>query len=61
MYNPGTSDHLYTTTPSLPEYNAYCLEGITGYVYNVAAAGRVPLYEMYNAQATDHFYTTSAK
>ena len=39
-------------------YNA---EGTTGYVFSEEQPDSVPLYRLYSAGGTDHFYTTNAQ
>ena len=47
-------------------YNAitnlgYNAEGTTGYVFSDQEPHTVPLYRLYSASGTDHFYTTDAQ
>ena len=39
----------------------YSAEGIAAYIFPSATCSSVPLYRMYSAGATDHFYTTNAE
>ncbi|MBJ7329700.1 MAG: DNRLRE domain-containing protein [Solirubrobacteraceae bacterium] len=51
------NDHYYSRGATAPA--GYSGGDIVGYVYNVKAPGSVPLYEMYSAKMTDHYYSTS--
>ncbi|KAJ7629121.1 hypothetical protein FB45DRAFT_920020 [Roridomyces roridus] len=59
--NGAVSDHIYTIDQG--EYQAlleigYRDEGIQAYVYPTQICGSVPWYAVYNAAATEHFFTT---
>jgi hypothetical protein len=60
-WNPGNTDHFYTT--NFNELGAgkygWGYEGIQCYVIPQATPGAIPLYRYWNAQIADHFYTTN--
>ena len=39
----------------------YSAEGTTGYIFSNQQPGSVPLFRLYSASGTDHFYTTNAQ
>jgi hypothetical protein len=60
-WNPGATDHFYTTELNELSYNnqGWHLEGIQCYTFHTPAHGRIPLYRYWNPQISDHFYTTN--
>jgi hypothetical protein len=63
----GYNKHFYTTagSPGAPVYQCETaspgrIEGILGYIATSAQCGAVPLYRLYNAGTTSHFFTTSS-
>lgn len=54
----GNGKRLYTTSDTCE--GAGTQEGILGHVAGDGACGAIPLYRLYNAASSEHFYTTSA-
>ena len=59
-WNPGISDHFYTTNLSeLGEgANGWQLERTACHVFANQESGTVPLHRYWNEESGDHFYTT---
>jgi len=62
-FNPGSGDHLYTTSVAERD-NAvtklgYLNEGVACQVFSAAGTGTTPLLRAYNPGSGDNFYTTS--
>jgi len=60
-WNPGASDHFYTTNWNELGSGRYGwnFEGVQCYVYQTQAPGSVPLHRYWNPSIGDHFYTTN--
>ncbi|HMQ01469.1 MAG TPA: hypothetical protein PKD79_00130 [Candidatus Doudnabacteria bacterium] len=56
FYSSRDNDHYYATTPNIPA--GFVGEGITAYIYKSQVAGTVPLYQSYNVELKDHYYST---
>ncbi|KAG6853240.1 hypothetical protein C0991_005827 [Blastosporella zonata] len=63
LYSIGLTDHFLTASEDEKDLaikrRGYHLEGVLGYVYTTAGAGRVPLYQLHNEPIHDHYYTSS--
>ena len=70
-WNGGIDDHFYTTdpdeigvtTPGVAGKYGYISEGVVGYCFPKAVAGKelVPLHRYWKESFSDHFYTNDAK
>ena len=66
-YQSETHDHFYTTNSEeigttvsgVIGKHGYKSEGLMGYLLTSQKPGTVALYQYYNSQASDHFYTTN--
>ncbi|KAG6915539.1 hypothetical protein DXG01_011004 [Tephrocybe rancida] len=62
LYSIGLTDHYLTASEDEKDHaikrRGYHLEGILGYLYPTAGAGRVPFYQLHNP-LPDHYYTSS--
>ncbi|HMR55171.1 MAG TPA: hypothetical protein PKD34_01095 [Candidatus Doudnabacteria bacterium] len=56
FYSSRDSDHYYSTSPTIP--SGFVGEGITAYIYKTQVSGTVPMYQSYNPELKDHYYTT---
>lgn len=59
LYNPNTSQHMYTTSKS--EYNNVVAAGWNGEgeVFKVDSKGDWPVYRLYNPNSGEHLFTAS--
>jgi hypothetical protein len=62
-WNPGNTDHFYTTNWGELEYgrSGWNIEGVAGWLPDASfsSCGAVPLHRYWNVGIGDHFYTTN--